>query len=853
MAMHSRNSKRKIEVLEFLEQDRLPIPSSLKVDSEDDEDSDVCNSDSDHDEDVQDPVREKLSKTPGIFTDVGNADGWKIVDVAALVLYLAKSTGVADSALNKFLKLFALVADTPRHRHDEHAKFPCSVHRLHSLLKIDAQSDQQIYYICPATTSGRRRGEQDKVEARCGFRLRRMEECCNYKCPACGSIWDRKVLGKDGNHVVTIPLSQVLTSTLRRFGQFVSPLATTSENNPSEIMNDVLRAREMGLERNDIAILLHSDGAVINKSTAKKLYLTFLQCPNIPLNIRANHWTLVSVWVGADWELPKDRECFLLELSKQLKPGNPTHDPIQWTNKEKEHVSSDAYVVAYLADTPERTSLNGQLSHSAGQGCLYCLQIAECMSHRMCFKYDPTAELKTHAQVLQQTEQWEADDQRTRKARLKQRETQGFKRPSLINNWAKFDAIKVPVHAYILPYVGFCIDCMHAVDEGVAKFLLEMLVEKDSILNTWRELAKMDRLYLQIAVTGNSNRNVRSLRHYKYFKAHELRFFLQHAAPYVTKDFVPKKFYKTICLASRLAFQCTKDNISAADVLELKSLCDRFMTAFQSSFGVEHMKYSIHLMSHLWYAVELYGPLQIVSCYGPEDHIGKITRKVKGRNNITKHIMNAAVMLNKSTELLHTMSLEGGDRDYRVLQAMCCVQGLPRGHYISHGLDGTCRLTGKAIVLGAEDLALMDLINSFAESTFQLRQCFLFRRAAAETGIFLRAGEDDHATCRNESIVMDDQGVVLRITHIIGVLSEGLSKVVATFVCGRQMVQKTVTDMPTVGTRSVLVPHIFAVSSSDTFIIRKTASIYRQLVVLFHDETHGTALVSPPSNRFRPT
>ncbi len=54
------------------------------------------------------------------------------------------------------------------------------------------------------------------------------------------------------------------------------------------------------------------------------------------------------------------------------------------------------------------------------------------------------------------------------------------------------------------------------------------------------------------------------------------------------------------------------------------------MKRFETVFGVREMKYSVHLVSHLWYAVQLYGPLNIVFCYGPEDHIEQIARKIKG-------------------------------------------------------------------------------------------------------------------------------------------------------------------------------------------------------------------------------
>lgn len=75
------------------------------------------------------------------------------------------------------------------------------------------------------------------------------------------------------------------------------------------------------------------------------------------------------------------------------------------------------------------------------------------------------------------------------------------------------------------------------------------------------------------------------------------------------------------------------------------------MEAFQEAFGVEEMKYSIHLVSHSWYAVELIGPVHIVSCYGPENQIGQITKLIVSHHDITKNVMKNAVTM-KMCQLL---------------------------------------------------------------------------------------------------------------------------------------------------------------------------------------------------------
>ena len=148
---------------------------------------------------------------------------------------------------------------------------------------------------------------------------------------------------------------------------------------------------------------------------------------------------------------------------------------------------------------------------------------------------------------------------------------------------------------------GLCLDVMHALDEGVSRYFLQMLVEgceKFALLPA--QLSAMDALWKAVVPSSLENRRTRSIRDYKMFKAHELRLFLQIGLPFVTKAFVSKEIYRVFCTASRIAWLCTSDSIAPGDVVALEELCSNFMREFEAVFGVAEMKFSIHLMSHVW-------------------------------------------------------------------------------------------------------------------------------------------------------------------------------------------------------------------------------------------------------------
>ncbi|GAV06912.1 hypothetical protein RvY_16821 [Ramazzottius varieornatus] len=106
------------------------------------------------------------------------------------------------------------------------------------------------------------------------------------------------------------------------------------------------------------------------------MYLIFVQILNLLLRVRRCVWHFAAVWVGED--LPKDRECFLMNQTLQLREldeNSNTFLPIHWIDAFGEEHYSPGYVHGFLSDSPERSAINGYLSHSAFQGCIYCLQV----------------------------------------------------------------------------------------------------------------------------------------------------------------------------------------------------------------------------------------------------------------------------------------------------------------------------------------------------------------------------------------------------------------------------------------------------------------------------------------------
>lgn len=229
---------------------------------------------------------------------------------------------------------------------------------------------------------------------------------------------------------------------------------------------------------------------------------------------------------------------------------------------------------------------------------------------------------------------------------------------------------------------------------------------------------------------------------------------------------------------------------------------------------------------------------------------------VSGMNNVTKHIMNNFVILSQISAMMEVYKLEEENTDYRVSRLLRQVQGICDGTFIHHGSGGVCSLYGqpKAFASYGLDSEILAIISDLTGVRVDRDHAFHFRRARVEAGIFARGSDDASGICRNESIVMDRDGVVIFAGGIVGIVNVSCSELTGTFLYGWKMEQpESDGSIPSIGTKSVQLPHIFCVRKGATLRVCATDCIERQMVILCKDLSTGNQLVSPPSNLFMPT
>ncbi|XP_055356187.1 uncharacterized protein LOC129601417 isoform X1 [Paramacrobiotus metropolitanus] len=427
-----------------------------------------------------------------------------------------------------------------------------------------------------------------------------------------------------------------------------------------------------------------------------------------------------------------------------------------------------------------------------------------------------------------------------RQIALKEHLTFGMKRPTVLSQIEGFDLVE-----------GFVLDIMHQFDEGVTKYLLGQLCEHDSVLRLPKsKIQQINEQWLSVVIPGHHNRPPRDILEYKRMKAHELRFFMQHAAPFVLKNILPENVYKVFCHASRVIWLCTKESITTTDINELQTQCHDFLKSFQHYFGIGEMKYSVHLMQHIPYAVELFGPLHILSCYGPEHNIGKISRRVLAMNNTAKHIMNNFNMLTTCALKLNE-ARNNSTAISATHHAVSAVLGLSReAEFLPEaGVSGArCTFIGKATPLPVHHTVYRLLQERLHRSAPQM---FTFQRCKVENGIFVRTRERNEGYLRNECIVCTDDGIVIAVDHVIAVVDDRCVIITDSFVSGHLLLRND-NYGPVAGTREAKIDHIFpaTLDEQSDLVLFETKFISKQMVLL-RPPKDGMYILSPPSNQFR--
>lgn len=124
-----------------------------------------------------------------------------------------------------------------------------------------------------------------------------------------------------------------------------------------------------------------------------------------------------------------------------------------------------------------------------------------------------------------------------------------------------------------------------------------------------------------------NNRQPRSLRELKYWKATELKVFLMHIGPVVLGSFLAREYFEHFLSLAFAIKLLSSDHITQNDRRCAASLLKYFNENVVKLFGETQQTYNIHSLRHLIWQTQKFGPLWCLSAFSFEsaNHMLKLS------------------------------------------------------------------------------------------------------------------------------------------------------------------------------------------------------------------------------------
>lgn len=190
---------------------------------------------------------------------------------------------------------------------------------------------------------------------------------------------------------------------------------------------------------------------------------------------------------------------------------------------------------------------------------------------------------------------------------------------------------------------SFTFDLMHTVCLGNMKHMISLwLSEPAKYFNCDNPVDSINDFFKNLQVPSYINRKPSNIQEYVGWKATQLRDFLIFYGPVCLRSLLNAKYYENFMLLSNAIFTFMKQEIAKNDFDSATLKIYNFLTSFEILYGIENMRFNIHLLSHLPIYVLYSGPLWTCSLFAYENMNRFCNMYIQGTNNV---IQEAAVKI----------------------------------------------------------------------------------------------------------------------------------------------------------------------------------------------------------------
>jgi len=344
---------------------------------------------------------------------------------------------------------------------------------------------------------------------------------------------------------------------------------------------------------NNFSYGLNNDGFRITRTSNAEAQPIYVKLNELPPSVRQKHIFLAGIWIDRS---PPNMNCMLETFVEQA--NDLSTNGLRW-RRNGEYVNS-LFIDLYCTADAKAKALLLNLNEPVGfHSCLFCdivgVQAGGVKFPMWPYENMPEPAPRTHETII--------NDMLAAGANM----VNGFRGVSAL---AELDFFNLKE--------SFSCDDLHPIYVGVVKDYFESLFLPDGDYYIGpNNIAILNQRWLRVKFPTCLARKPRKISTYKRWRGSEFRNFLLYGLPCLT-GLVQDEIYDNLKRLANASFTLSKQSISDDDLTQAEEDLSVFLFEFQDLFGVEKMKFNVHVLTHITDIVRTLGNLFVHSTYNFE-------------------------------------------------------------------------------------------------------------------------------------------------------------------------------------------------------------------------------------------
>jgi Protein of unknown function (DUF1258) len=444
-------------------------------------------------------------------------------------------------------------------------------------------------------------------------------------CPTCDkNVQSKKHLQKLGSFFVTVPLEPQLNRMLTKYHvDNFRPCIHAVNVMENTCCGKQTKNLKQGL--NSLTLTINTDGVPISGSSRQDIWPILCSVSELNLKERSAGMILCGLWCGKT--KPKINIFFKPFVEELQRLGT---EGFVATFKDDVQANMKVFVGAVSVDTPARAMLQNLKQFNGRYGCAWCEMEGESVVRR---RGHTRIYPERETPVVQRTHERFVDHA---SSATDDKSFQGVKGPSVLMLLPKFNIVD-----------HFVVDYMHAALLGTTRQFVKLWFEgNDERFSLRRKRATIDSKIRCIRPPKEIRRLPRPLVDMKYWKASEWRSFLLFYSPVLLRgEFTNAKYYNHWMLMVSAVLLLLQKHIPKESIEKAHLCLMKFVILVPKLYGIEHVSYNVHLLTHIKNTVLNWGPLWGSSAFAFEDANGTIKELFHGTQAVPQQMVKNFLLL----------------------------------------------------------------------------------------------------------------------------------------------------------------------------------------------------------------